>query len=255
MRNLLHSRPVPVGKPSLSQNRKSERAEVRRKNPELRYNHKDWVTIVTPEHIGPRVVNRAVFKKDNWLVRLWNSPMFLTYSLAFTFGMILASLLFMLWVKNVQAAYMPLKDSFNVQEDPCASAKTIFGDSVYFAGSPCGMTKPENIDVVITDNKSLQTFSEGVEGPESMVDVVCNPKYKWDCARMMRIAFAESSYNNNAIHKNRDGSWDYCLLQINSIHGYSQAYLSNIHNCVEAGYKLYLQSGYQPWASSKHHWK
>jgi len=39
------------------------------------------------------------------------------------------------------------------------------------------------------------------------------------------VARAESSFRSNAHNYNTNGSWDYGLWQINSVHGYSRTYL------------------------------
>jgi len=70
-----------------------------------------------------------------------------------------------------------------------------------------------------------------------------------------RIASAESSLDNDAIHYNRNGTYDYCTFQLNSVHGLSKEYLSDYHNCIKEAYKLFKAQGTQPWLSSKSKWE
>ena len=66
------------------------------------------------------------------------------------------------------------------------------------------------------------------------------------------IALAESGGKTDALNTaNRNGSWDAGLMQINSIHGYSQAYLFNVQNNIAAALKIYRAAGnrWTPWAT------
>lgn len=65
------------------------------------------------------------------------------------------------------------------------------------------------------------------------------------------VAMAESGGNPNATNKNRNGSTDYGLFQINSIHG-SLVVGKNWSDPVEnarMALKLYKDSGWKPWVA------
>ena len=64
------------------------------------------------------------------------------------------------------------------------------------------------------------------------------------------IAFAESSGNIHAVNHNRNGSSDYGLWQINTIHGMTRSYLFNVDNNANA--MIDISSGgttFRPWST------
>lgn len=66
------------------------------------------------------------------------------------------------------------------------------------------------------------------------------------------IALAESGGRTDALNTaNRNGSWDAGLMQVNSIHGYSQSYLFDPKNNVAASIKIYRAAGnrWTPWST------
>lgn len=66
------------------------------------------------------------------------------------------------------------------------------------------------------------------------------------------IALAESGGRTDALNtSNSNGSWDAGLMQVNSIHGYSQSYLFDVHNNVAAALKIYKAAGnrWTPWST------
>ncbi len=66
------------------------------------------------------------------------------------------------------------------------------------------------------------------------------------------IALAESGGRTDAVNTaNRNGTWDAGLMQVNSIHGYSQQYLFNANNNVQASKKIYdaAKGRWTPWST------
>lgn len=66
------------------------------------------------------------------------------------------------------------------------------------------------------------------------------------------IALAESGGRTDALNTaNRNGSWDAGLMQINSIHGYSQQALFDVKTNVAAALKIYRAAGnsWRPWST------
>jgi Transglycosylase SLT domain len=90
--------------------------------------------------------------------------------------------------------------------------------------------------------------------PDNEISAYIDQVFGRDSDIAKRVVQAESSWNPNAIHHNTNGTYDFCLFQINSVHGYSKDYLSNFRNCVDAAYRLFRAQGWSPWLSSKHAW-
>lgn len=68
------------------------------------------------------------------------------------------------------------------------------------------------------------------------------------------IAFAESSFNATATHKNSDGSTDYGLWQINSVHGFpelSNGAWSNPNTNAQLAYRVWKAQGWNAWSTHK----
>ena len=110
-----------------------------------------------------------------------------------------------------------------------------------------------------TDRPQLPTSSNQrskiVEGQSGSIkrqieEYVCSDKFKWDCARIRRIIFCESSYREKVVSRTGDVG----VLQIAPVHNYSIAHLSDYRNNIDVGYTLFLARGYQPWYSSKKCW-
>lgn len=68
---------------------------------------------------------------------------------------------------------------------------------------------------------------------------------------MLAIMRAESGCNPNADNTglNQDGSNDKGLLQVNSIHGYSDAERLDPARNIEIAFKIWQSQGYRAWAA------
>jgi hypothetical protein len=67
---------------------------------------------------------------------------------------------------------------------------------------------------------------------------------------MLAIAKAESGLTPDAVNnRNRNGSIDTGLFQINSIHGYDSEWLKDVDNNIEAAKKVYEKQGLKAWAA------
>lgn len=74
----------------------------------------------------------------------------------------------------------------------------------------------------------------------------------WNTAVMGAICTAESHGNVLAIDHNTNGSTDYGLLQINSVHSDMVSELSDLYTPqvnIAVAHKLWLAHGYEPWSS------
>lgn len=92
--------------------------------------------------------------------------------------------------------------------------------------------------------------------PETVEELMCQDKYKWDCELMIAIAKSENGYamyNNTWGERreytaNNNGSIDTGILMVNSVHGYNREWLKTMKNNIDAGYKVWLNEGYGAWS-------
>ena len=66
---------------------------------------------------------------------------------------------------------------------------------------------------------------------------------------MLAIAKAESKLNPKAHNKNRNGTIDTGIFQINSIHGYDEKWLQNPGNNIQAAKEILKKQGKQAWVT------
>lgn len=81
--------------------------------------------------------------------------------------------------------------------------------------------------------------------------MICS--YSWDCRTAIAVAKAESGLRCNATNKNRNGSTDSGVFQINSVHKAKYAG-RNIFDCktnVEVAYQIWKAQGFEPWVAYK----
>ncbi len=76
-------------------------------------------------------------------------------------------------------------------------------------------------------------------------------KYPWDSKIMLAIMRAESGCNPRSDNSglNTDGTYDYGLFQINSIHGHSRYILANPAKNTEIAFKIWQSQGYRAWSA------
>ena len=58
------------------------------------------------------------------------------------------------------------------------------------------------------------------------------------------------SMKTDAVNWNRNGSWDFGLWQINSVHGYTQEQLSDHRFNTDVAYKIFKNRGWSAWTCS-----
>lgn len=75
-------------------------------------------------------------------------------------------------------------------------------------------------------------------------------QYDWDTEIMLAIMYAESSCRPNLDNTglNKNGSVDYGLFQINSIHGHNPEDLMDPEYNIKAAYKIYKSQGLRAWS-------
>jgi hypothetical protein len=71
----------------------------------------------------------------------------------------------------------------------------------------------------------------------------------WDVGLMTAIALAESGGKVDAQHTNSDGSIDYGLLQVNSVHGYDPNCLLKAECNIDKAHEVWLSQGYGAWTT------
>lgn len=76
-------------------------------------------------------------------------------------------------------------------------------------------------------------------------------KYPWDSKIMLAIMRAESGCNPRSDNTglNCDGSNDKGLLQINSIHGFSDAERLDPIRSIEIAFRIWQNQGYRAWSA------
>lgn len=76
-------------------------------------------------------------------------------------------------------------------------------------------------------------------------------QYDWNVEIMLAIMMAESGCNPRSDNSglNVDGTYDYGLFQINSVHGHSRDILANPAKNTEIAFKIWQSQGYRAWAA------
>ena len=76
-------------------------------------------------------------------------------------------------------------------------------------------------------------------------------KYDWDTNTILAIMQAESGCNPTADNSglNQNGTVDIGLLQINSIHGFSKAELTNPARNIAIAHQIWQKQDYKAWSA------
>lgn len=93
--------------------------------------------------------------------------------------------------------------------------------------------------------------------PEMKTDIekyICEKFGLMDCKTALAVAKAESNLNCNAFNVNSNGSVDFSIFQLNSVHlkKGGEWTLENMANCyknVDLAYELWTQQGWEPWSA------
>lgn len=110
---------------------------------------------------------------------------------------------------------------------------------------------------VVEDNIIEEVEEVKIEEPvKPTYDGVCAQyydlvnQYDWDTETMLAIMYAESNCRPNLDNTglNKNGSVDYGLFQINSIHGYNKDDLMDPEFNVSVAYKIYKSQGLRAWS-------
>lgn len=85
--------------------------------------------------------------------------------------------------------------------------------------------------------------------PSSEVVRMIEEKFPENPKLMVAIARAESGLNPYATNKNKNGSVDTGIFQINSVHGHDQLELTKIEKNIEVARKVYEKQGLGAWVA------
>lgn len=79
---------------------------------------------------------------------------------------------------------------------------------------------------------------------------ICD-KFGEACKTALAISMAESHQRPDALNKNKNGSYDVGVFQVNSVHftKCSLAQLADARGNVDCAYELYKTQGWTPWAT------
>lgn len=104
--------------------------------------------------------------------------------------------------------------------------------------SPCPDT-----GCVMLQVKKVEAAEKVVKTPVTVEEKI-RAMFPEDPDRAVRIAICESGMRPEAFNgKNRNGSWDAGVFQVNSVHKYSKEYLFNVDNNLKVARKLYEARG------------
>ncbi len=76
-------------------------------------------------------------------------------------------------------------------------------------------------------------------------------QYPWNSKVMLAIMRAESGCNPRSDNTglNTNGTYDYGLFQINSVHGHSRDILANPAKNTEIAFRIWQSQGYRAWSA------
>lgn len=103
----------------------------------------------------------------------------------------------------------------------------------------------------------LAPIEKQLNVPEMSTDIeryICDKFGVMDCKTALAVAKAESGMNCNAFNVNSNGSVDFSIFQLNSVHlkKGGEWTLENMANCyknVDLAYEMWKEQGFQPWVA------
>jgi len=111
----------------------------------------------------------------------------------------------------------------------------------------------------------VETVYTGYQPKNEIEELICNPKFKWDCQLAIAIAKCESGLNNQAVLSSKV-EHSVGLFQINLAKNYGQGkyvhwdkaqgntlgekqmWLENPENNIEVAYRIWQVQGFKPWS-------
>lgn len=144
--------------------------------------------------------------------------------------------------KNGQFAKVPFSQS-NFLPLKVMVAMTLAGFCIEWLYTP--PQEPITPFVAVVTAKAYEPAVETIVEPS--VEDKIRAAFPEDPETAVRIAKCESSLRSHAIHKNKNGSVDTGIFQINSVHKYSQKDLFDVDFNIRVARKLYDRQGWAPW--------
>ena len=97
-----------------------------------------------------------------------------------------------------------------------APTTTLAFDYTFTTTTPTATTIAPTTTTTTTTVPNATVASAPDWAEEEIVEIVCHPRYEWDCEEALAVAWCESWHRPGAVSgKNTDGSRDWGLFQIN----------------------------------------
>lgn len=117
------------------------------------------------------------------------------------------------------------------------------------------ITRLDRVSVVVVSEKTAKV-AEIVKDEENkdLATYICE---KWgvvECKTALAVAKAESGMRCDALNVNDDGSVDFSVFQLNSVHlkkggEWTLENMANCHKNVDLAYGMWLEQGWSPWVA------
>lgn len=100
------------------------------------------------------------------------------------------------------------------------------------------------------DSKIIEVEKIIYKTPQTIQEQIC-AVFKEDCADAIKIFSCESGLRANAQGKNKNGSTDTGIAQINSVHSIPETYLKNEKINILVAKQIYDRQGWRPWVCAR----
>ena len=107
----------------------------------------------------------------------------------------------------------------------------------------------ERVEVTPTPTPALECIWCGLEPHLDYVYEVFGHEEAERGLKMLTLC-ENKSLNINGRNWNSNGTWDYGLWQINSVHGYTEEQLSDPYTNTDVAYKIFQTRGWSAWTCS-----
>lgn len=112
------------------------------------------------------------------------------------------------------------------------------------------VVKREKTTIVKSEQAKIDAIVEK-EDDKDLAKYICDKFGAVECKTALAVAKAESGMDCNAIHLNTNGSVDFSVYQINSVHlnKYTLADLADCRKNVDIAYEMWSAQGWNPWVA------
>ncbi len=135
-------------------------------------------------------------------------------------------------------------------------AETVIGFTSYHLAKPTAYLSPLPLKAYAMEDFPMPSIPVMAEVSEQEKNTrIIKKIWGKDWETGVAIAKCESGLRAGAINpSNSDGSGDYGLFQINTIHGWTEEEMLNPISNTGVAYSKFVNQGVQPWYSSQHCW-